>query len=63
MSRTAPEVSDADGVWSAENTTPSEIEEALRHLLQQQHARHGAHAPARVLNLVVVVDRDWGARS
>jgi glucose-6-phosphate dehydrogenase assembly protein OpcA len=59
MSRTAPEVPDAGGVWSAENTTPSDIEEALRHLLQQQHARDGAHAPARVLNLVVVVDRDW----
>ena len=42
---TAPEVPDAGAVWSAENTTPSDIEEALRHLLQQQHARDGAHAP------------------
>src|SRR4029453_8477821 len=38
---------------------PSDIEEALRHLLQEQYARDGAHAPARVLNLVVVVDREW----
>jgi glucose-6-phosphate dehydrogenase assembly protein OpcA len=59
VSRTAPEVPDAGAVWSAENTTPSDIEEALRRLLQQQHARDGAHAPARVLNLVVVVDREW----
>jgi glucose-6-phosphate dehydrogenase assembly protein OpcA len=59
MSKTAPEIPDAGAVWSAQDTTPSEIEEALRHLLQEQHARDGAHAPARVLNLVVVVDREW----
>jgi glucose-6-phosphate dehydrogenase assembly protein OpcA len=59
MSKAAPEVPDAGAVWSAEDTTPGEIEEALRHLLQEQHAREGAHAPARVLNLVVVVDREW----
>ncbi len=59
MSKTAPEVPDAGAVWAAQSTTPSDIEEALRHLLQEQHARDGAHAPARVLNLVVIVDRDW----
>jgi glucose-6-phosphate dehydrogenase assembly protein OpcA len=59
MSRLAPEVPDRGAVWSAEDTTPGEIEEALRHLLQRQHARDGAYAPARVLNLVVVLDRDW----
>jgi glucose-6-phosphate dehydrogenase assembly protein OpcA len=59
MSRTAPEVPDAGAVWSAEDTTPGEIEEALRNLLQEQHAREDAHAPARVLNLVVVLDREW----
>jgi glucose-6-phosphate dehydrogenase assembly protein OpcA len=59
VARTAPEVPDAGAVWSAQDTTPSDVEEALRHLLQEQHAREGAHAPARVLNLVVVVDREW----
>src|SRR5215216_4116449 len=59
MATTAPEVPDAGAVWSAEDTTPSDIEEALRHMLQEQHARENAHAPARVLNLVVVVDREW----
>src|ERR687891_1096162 len=58
MSKTAPEVPHAGAVWSAEDTTPSEIEEALRHLLQEQCAG-GAYVPARVLNLVVVVDREW----
>src|SRR5215208_5698319 len=59
MATTAPEVPDAGAVWSAEDTTPSDIEEALRHMLQEQHAREDAHAPARVLNLVVVVDGEW----
>src|SRR5215217_6568353 len=59
MATTAPEVPDAGAVWSAQDTTPSDVEEALRRLLQEQHAREDAHAPARVLNLVVVVDREW----
>jgi len=59
VSRTAPELPDAAAQWSAEDTTPSDIEEALRHLLQEQYARDGAHAPARVLNLIVVIDREW----
>src|SRR6185503_6375738 len=59
MPGTASEVPDAGAVWSAEDTAPGAIEEALRHLLQEQHARDGAHAPARVLNLVVVVDGEW----
>jgi glucose-6-phosphate dehydrogenase assembly protein OpcA len=50
---------DAGGVWSAQDTTPSEIEEALRELLKEEHAQDEAYVPARVLNLVVVVDRDW----
>lgn len=49
----------SDDVWSAQNTTPDEIEEALREMLRSRHASNGALAPARVLNLVVVVDRAW----
>ena len=59
MPKVAPEVPDQGAVWSAQDTTPGDIEDALRTLLQQQHARDDAHAPARVLNLVVVVDREW----
>ena len=59
MSRLAPEVPDEGAQWAEQDTTPSHVEEALRHLLQEQYARDGAHAPARVLNLVVVVDREW----
>ena len=46
-------------VWSAQDTTPSAIEAALRKLLAQRHAEDQAFVPARVCNLVVIVDRDW----
>jgi glucose-6-phosphate dehydrogenase assembly protein OpcA len=59
MAEAAQGAPDTGAVWTAQDTTPGEIEEALRHLLQEQHARDGAAAPARVLNLVVVLDREW----
>jgi glucose-6-phosphate dehydrogenase assembly protein OpcA len=46
-------------VWSAQDTTPSAIEAALRRLLEERHADDEAFAPARVLNLICLVDRDW----
>jgi glucose-6-phosphate dehydrogenase assembly protein OpcA len=49
----------AGGVWSECDTTPAAVEAALRQLITEQCARHDAYAPARVLNLVVVVDREW----
>jgi len=48
-----------EGVWSAGDTTPADIEAGLRGLLEERHAEDAASAPARVLNLVAVVDRDW----
>ena len=45
--------------WAARNTTPDAIADALRKLLHERHAANAALAPARVLNLVVVVDREW----
>ncbi len=48
-----------DMVWAAEHTTPAEIESALRGLLAQRHAEDATHVPARVLNLVCIVDRQW----
>jgi glucose-6-phosphate dehydrogenase assembly protein OpcA len=50
---------EAGGTWSEEDTTPAHVEEALRVLLAQQHAREDSYVPARVLNLVVVADREW----
>jgi glucose-6-phosphate dehydrogenase assembly protein OpcA len=50
---------EAGAAWSEQDTTPSKIEAALRVLLQEQHARSAGYVPARVLNLVVIVDREW----
>jgi len=46
-------------VWAAQDTNPDAIEAALRELLRERHAANEALAPARVLNLVVIVDREW----
>ena len=47
------------GVWSAQDVTPGEVESALRDLLRQRYAQSDAFLPGRVLNLVVVADREW----
>jgi glucose-6-phosphate dehydrogenase assembly protein OpcA len=48
-----------DSVWSARDTNPAEIEAALRGLLIERHAENSSYVPARVLNLVCIVDREW----
>jgi glucose-6-phosphate dehydrogenase assembly protein OpcA len=48
-----------EDVWSAQDTSPDAIEAALRDLLRERHAANQTLAPARVLNLVVIVDHDW----
>jgi glucose-6-phosphate dehydrogenase assembly protein OpcA len=52
-------MSDSGAVWSERDTNPADIEAALRDLLKQRRAEGEAYAPARVLNLVVIADRDW----
>jgi glucose-6-phosphate dehydrogenase assembly protein OpcA len=49
----------AGAAWSERDTTPSAIEAALRQLLAEQYLREQAVVPARVLNLVAIVDREW----
>jgi Glucose-6-phosphate dehydrogenase subunit C-terminal domain/Glucose-6-phosphate dehydrogenase subunit N-terminal domain len=49
----------SDDVWSERDTTPDRIDTALRRLLRDRHLANPTLAPARVLNLVVVVDRSW----
>lgn len=49
----------AEDVWSARETTPDAVDRALRSMLRELHAANESLAPARVLNLVVVVDADW----
>ena len=48
-----------EDVWSEQGTTPDAIEAALREMLRERLAANEALAPARVLNLVVIVDRSW----
>jgi glucose-6-phosphate dehydrogenase assembly protein OpcA len=48
-----------DAVWSATGTTPDAIEAALRELLIERHAENNKFAPARALNMIVFVDREW----
>jgi glucose-6-phosphate dehydrogenase assembly protein OpcA len=49
----------SEDVWSEQDTNPDAIEAALRELLRERHAANQGLAPARVLNLIVVVDRSW----
>src|SRR3954447_22448658 len=46
-----------EDTWSGRDTNPEAIDSALRGLLREGHAANRALAPARVLNLIVVVDR------
>jgi glucose-6-phosphate dehydrogenase assembly protein OpcA len=48
-----------DQVWSAQDTSPGAIEAALRELLVEFHRENEGYWPARVLNLVCIVDRQW----
>jgi glucose-6-phosphate dehydrogenase assembly protein OpcA len=52
-------VTEADTVWSAQDTRPADVEAAMRELLRQRHAESESFVPARVLNLVVIADREW----
>ena len=48
-----------EGTWSAQDTTPSAVESALRQLLVEAHSKEHGYVPARVLNVVIVVDRQF----
>ncbi|MGH2864382.1 MAG: glucose-6-phosphate dehydrogenase assembly protein OpcA [Solirubrobacteraceae bacterium] len=49
----------SDAVWAQQGTTPDAIEAALRALLVQVHAENDDFLPARVLNMIAFVDREW----
>jgi glucose-6-phosphate dehydrogenase assembly protein OpcA len=49
----------SDSRWAAQGTTPDAIESALREMLKERHAENESFAPARVLNMVCVVDKAW----
>ena len=49
----------SDRVWSARDTTPAAVEAAIRGLVVELHNENAGFVPARALNMVCVVDRDW----
>jgi glucose-6-phosphate dehydrogenase assembly protein OpcA len=49
----------SDAVWSEQGTTPDAIEAALRQLLVEVHTENDDFLPARVLNMIAFVDREW----
>lgn len=49
----------SEDVWSAQDTSPGAIEAALRELEMKRATEHSGFVPARVLNLIAVVDREW----
>jgi len=49
----------SEDVWSARDTTPSAIEAALRELISRRYQADRAFVPARVMNLVVIVERGF----
>ena len=48
-----------DSVWRERNTTPAEIEAAMRRLLNERFAEASGYVPSRALNMVCLVDRAW----
>ena len=48
-----------DEVWSERDTSPSKIEAALRQIVVEHHRSDHPFVPARVLNVVVVVDAEF----
>src|SRR3954447_9928418 len=56
MAATAAQI---EGVWSEQDTSPGAVEGALRHLLVEAHTRENGYIPARVLNTIIVVDRQF----
>jgi len=49
----------SDAVWSAQDTSPSAIEAALRALVSERHRENAGFVAARALNLVTIVDAQF----
>ena len=48
-----------DEVWSERNTTPAKIEAALRQIVTEHHHSDHPFVPARVLNVVAIVESEY----
>jgi glucose-6-phosphate dehydrogenase assembly protein OpcA len=54
-----PTSAQIEGVWSEQDTTPAAVESALRGLLVEAHTEEHGYVPARVLNTIIIVDRQF----
>jgi glucose-6-phosphate dehydrogenase assembly protein OpcA len=52
-------VATIDTVWRAQDTNPGEIDAALRSALSEVHRENAGYVPARVINLVCIVDKQY----
>jgi glucose-6-phosphate dehydrogenase assembly protein OpcA len=52
-------IAPSEEVWSERDASPSAIDAALRNMLAERHAEDPDFVPARVCNLIAIVDRDW----
>src|SRR3954469_12972140 len=48
-----------EDVWREDDTTPGAVEAALRNMFAARHAEERAYVPARVMNMVVIVDKEF----
>ena len=48
-----------EDLWREDDTTPGRIEAALRNMFAQRHKEERAYVPARVMNMVVIADREF----
>src|SRR3954465_11878912 len=52
-------IAPSEEVWSERDASPSAVDAALRRMLAERHAEDPDFVPARVCNLIAIVDRDW----
>ena len=48
-----------EDLWREDDTTPGAIEAQLRRMFVARHKEERAYVPARVMNMVVIADREF----
>src|SRR3954447_27084309 len=48
-----------EDIWREDDTTPGAVEAALRRVFADRHKEERAYVPARVMNMVVIVDKEF----
>jgi glucose-6-phosphate dehydrogenase assembly protein OpcA len=48
-----------EDIWREDDTTPGAVETALRKMFAERHKEERAYVPARVMNMVVIADKDF----